>query len=141
MLNAMFARSVLVLAMGLLLTVAFGSPGLSNETVQPLFVKVHADWCGTCTRLEPTWSELQEEFGGEATFVVLDVTDRAALERAQAEADRLGIGAFFAVHKARTGTIGILDGRTGEPLAVMKGETNVARYREAWTRAQSGDAS
>ncbi len=137
----MFARSVLVLAAGLLLTIAVGSPGFSNETVQPLFVKVHADWCGTCTRLEPTWSALQQEFGDQATFVVLDVTDRGALERAQAEADRLGIGAFFAVHKARTGTIGILDGKTGEPLAVMKGETDVTRYREAWAHAQGEGAS
>lgn len=137
----MSARSLLVLVTGLLLTIAFGSPGLSNETAQPLFVKVHADWCGTCTRLEPTWSALEEEFGGKATFVVLDVTDRAALTRAQAEADRLGIGAFFAAHKARTGTIGILDGRTGEPLAVMKGETEVARYREALVRAESEGGS
>ena len=137
----MFARSVLVLAAGLLLTIALGSPGFSNETVQPLFVKVHAELCGTCTRLEPTWSALQQEFGDQATFVVLDVTDRGALERAQAEADRLGIGAFFAVHKARTGTIGILDGKTGEPLAVMKGETDVTRYREAWARAQGEGAS
>jgi thiol-disulfide isomerase/thioredoxin len=141
MFATVLARSTLVLATGLLLTIALGSPGFSNEAAQPVFVKVHADWCGTCTRLEPTWSALQEEFGGEATFVVLDVTNRDALERAQAEADRLGIGAFFAAHKARTGTIGILDGRTGEPFAVMKGETNVARYREAWARAQSEGAS
>ena len=137
----MLTRSVLVLVAGLLVAIAFGSPAVSSETAQPLFVKVHADWCGTCTKLEPTWSALQEEFGGEATFVVLDVTDRAKLDRAQAEADQLGIDAFFAAYKAKTGTIGILDGKTGEPLAVMKGETNVARYREALERARGEAAS
>ena len=137
----MLTRSILVLVAGLLVAIAFGSPAVSSETAQPLFVKVHADWCGTCTKLEPTWSALQEEFGGEATFVVLDVTDRAKLDRAQAEADQLGIEAFFAAYKAKTGTIGILDGKTGEPLAVMKGETNVARYREALERARGEAAS
>jgi thiol-disulfide isomerase/thioredoxin len=141
MCTAKLARSVLVLATGLLLTIGLGGSSSADETAQPVFVKVHADWCGTCTRLEPTWSALQDEFGDEASFVVLDVTNRDALERAQAEADRLGIEAFFAVYKARTGTIGILDGKTGEPFVVMKGETNLAPYREAWARAQSQGAS
>jgi thiol-disulfide isomerase/thioredoxin len=133
----MLTRSILVLVAGLLVAIAFGSPAVSSETAQPLFVKVHADWCGTCTKLEPTWSALQEEFGGEATFVVLDVTDRGKLAHAQAEADQLGIEAFFAAYKAKTGTIGILDAKTGDPIAVMKGETNVDRYREALKRHEA----
>ena len=136
----MSTRSLLVFV-ALLAAVALGGPALSSETSKPLFVKVHADWCGTCTKLEPTWSALQQEFGGEASFVVLDVTDRGKLDQAQAEADRLGIDAFFAAYKAKTGTIGILDGSTGEPLVVLKGETNVSRYREALERARGGSSS
>ncbi len=67
---------------------------------------------------------------------MLDVTDRESLARATAEADRLRIRAFFDAYKSKTGTVGILDGVTREPVSVLKGETDVAKYEAALATAQ-----
>jgi thiol-disulfide isomerase/thioredoxin len=105
------------------------------DTTRPFVIKMHANWCGTCTALEPVWEELEREFGAHARFVRFDVTDRAALARSQREAERLGLAEFLAEHKSQTGTISVLDGATREPVAVMQGEADVSKYRAAIARA------
>jgi thiol-disulfide isomerase/thioredoxin len=95
----------------------------------PLVVKIHADWCGTCVKLNSTWEELQAQYGESARFVVLDVTDKQATLAASLEADRLGIREFFDANKGKTGTIGILDGSTGEVVEVFKGEFDPKAYQ------------
>jgi len=62
---------------------------------KPFVVKIHADWCGTCTRMNPTFEALREQESGDARIVVLDVTDKQSLAASTAEADRLGIRSFF----------------------------------------------
>ena len=80
---------------------------------KPTVVKIHASWCGTCTRLEGTWKTLQETYGDSANFVVFDVTDKAALEKSRAEAERLGLTNVLDEFKASTGTIAVI-GTDGE---------------------------
>ncbi len=29
-----------------------------EEVAKPMVVKIHADWCGTCTKLNTTWEAL-----------------------------------------------------------------------------------
>ena len=58
---------------------------------------------------------------------MFDVTDRGAIERSRAEAQRLGLEAFFDAHKSKTGTVAVLNGATREPVSVMKGETRISR--------------
>lgn len=94
----------------------------------PMVVKIHADWCGTCTRMNPTFDELDVKLEGKARIVVLDVTDQQAVARSTAEADRLGVRAFFDQYKSKTGTVGVLNGTTGEPVLILKGETDTAPY-------------
>ena len=101
----------------------------------PLVVKIHADWCGTCTKLESTWKQLQARYGESAEFVVLDVTDRDATLVAGVNADRLGIREFFDANKGKTGTIAILDPKTGEAYAVLKGELDPAAYEDPLAEA------
>ena len=106
----------------------------AEESGQPMVVAIHADWCGTCTRLEPTIDTVRSKVGGEAQVVVLDVTDRAAVERSRAKADELGISAFFDEYKSQTGTVGVLDA-SGKPIEVLKGETDPAKYLTALQEA------
>lgn len=98
---------------------------------RPFVVKIHADWCGTCTRLAPTWTRIEQELGGRARVVVLDVTNRERLGRSRELAEELGLGAFFERHRGGTGVIAVLDGATGEPIALHKGETDFAVYERA----------
>ena len=113
-------------ALGLLLAAA-SAGSETTAPARPIVAKIHADWCGTCTRLETTWQELESRYGGDVRFVILDVTDRDSLSGAEAEADRLGIRAFFDTYKGRTGVIGIIDPATGE-ADVLKGELDAERY-------------
>jgi thiol-disulfide isomerase/thioredoxin len=108
----------------------------ADDASKPFVVKIHADWCGTCQRLEATIEALRERTGDDVRIVVLDVTDRESLARATAEADRLRIRAFFDAYKSKTGTVGILDGVTREPVSVLKGETDVAKYEAALATAE-----
>ena len=122
----------LVLSLALL---GLGTQAGAEEDAKPMVVKIHADWCGTCQRLESTFEALAPKLEGEATIVVLDVTDRDAVARSAAEADRLGIRAFFDRYKGRTGTVGILDAG-GNPVAVLKGEMDPDRYVAAVRKAK-----
>jgi thiol-disulfide isomerase/thioredoxin len=112
-----------------------------DDASQPFVVKIHADWCGTCQRLNPTWDELQSSLGGQARLVVFDVTDRAAVERSTEEADRLNLRSFFDAYKSKTGTVAVLHGVSREPVEVLKGETNAAVYVEAVARASGAGTS
>jgi len=122
-------------ALGLLIALVIGvgtlAPMATAEALAPVIVKVHAAWCGTCTRLNPTWDALEQKYGDRAQLVVLDVTDRETMREASATAQRLGFAAFFAEYKARTGVIAILDPKTARPLQIFKGETRLEPYEEA----------
>ncbi len=107
---------------------------------KPMIVKIHADWCGTCTRLEATFDELEKQIGSDARIVVLDVTDKAAVARSAAEADRLGIREFFDAYKSKTGTVGVIDA-SGKTVSVMKGEMDPSKYVAAVKKASGEGAS
>ena len=130
-----------VLALSLSGRLAVAEVGAEADPAKPFIVKIHADWCGTCTRLEPTWEALDAKFGSKVRLVVLDVTDRESVARATAEADRLGIREFFDTYKSKTGTVGVLDGASRQPVSVMKGETDLAAYESAVAKARQGSPS
>ncbi len=115
-----------------------GEISAADDVSAPFIVKIHADWCGTCTRMDATFEELQTALGPQARIVVLDVTDREAVARSREEANRLGIAEFFEGNLSKTGTAAVLDGATREPVKVMKGETDVSVYTTAVILAQGG---
>jgi hypothetical protein len=101
------------------------------DASKPFVVKIHPDWCGTCERTEETVVMLRDTTTGTPRIVVLDVTSRESVEQSRAEADRLGLRAFFDANKSKTGTIGILHGATREVVKILKGETELTAYLEA----------
>ena len=119
--------AVLVAGLGVAIT-AVADEASDQAGPKPLVVKIHADWCGTCTRLEPTWQALRERYAGQANLVVLDVTDCGSVAEAGEHADRLGIRRFFDAYKSKTGVVAVIDGSSGEPVSVLKGETDARRY-------------
>jgi thiol-disulfide isomerase/thioredoxin len=94
---------------------------------KPVIAKIHADWCGTCTQLNPTMAALEERVGDEATVVTLDVTDKDAVAKSRAEAERLGIRKFFDSYKGKTGTVGVI-APDGKIVQIYRGELDVDKY-------------
>jgi thiol-disulfide isomerase/thioredoxin len=127
--------SALALAVILQTTEGIANEAPESDEAKPYVVKIHADWCGTCKMLEPTWTRIRSELGDEAHVVNLDVSDRAALQRSQAEAERLGISEFFREYRGSTGTIAVLDGKNHRPIAILRGETDFSKYQEAVAEA------
>ncbi len=116
-------------ALAALLFVGASAP--AEEAVsKPIIAKIHADWCGTCTRLNPTMAALEKRVGSEVTVVTLDVTNKDAVARSAAEADRLGIRKFFDSYKGKTGTVGVI-AANGKIVQIYKGELDVDKYLAA----------
>lgn len=109
-------------------TTTIGSPLAKELQGKPTVVDVYANWCPACKAIAPTLSSLKEEYKGKVNFVVLDVTDRAATNQAQASAQKMGLTKFLEANKSATGTVAVIDPATGEIVSQFRGNTNKEDY-------------
>ncbi len=109
---------------------SIGGPLAEELQGKPAVVDIFATWCSACKNIEPTLSELKEEYGDTVNFVVLDVTDRGTTRAAEALAEDLGLSEFLADNKSQTGTIAIIDPATGDILAMYKNNPIKSDYTE-----------
>ena len=121
---------IMALATALLLMGTAAAAQAEAGSDKPTVVKIHANWCGTCAKLEGTWAELKATYGDTANFVVFDVTDKQALTESRAEAKRLGLVAVLDEFKSSTGTIAVV-GADGKTLNVFKVVSDAKKYDEA----------
>jgi thiol-disulfide isomerase/thioredoxin len=125
-----FSVSVILLA-----SAAFANDGPRSCESGPYVVMIHAEWCGTCEAIAPTWEKLQEDVGDQATLVTLDVTDRAATEASRATAGELGIADFFNDYRRQTGTVAVIDCKTLRTVSILRAERDLSKYVEAIAKA------
>jgi thiol-disulfide isomerase/thioredoxin len=109
---------------------AGGNVGMLASSLQgrPVVVQVHADWCPVCKAEQATLESLRSKYGERVAFVVLDVTNAKAADAAAAKAKQLGLGAFFDAHKAQTGTVGVINPKTGAVAATLYNVTGTPEY-------------
>lgn len=103
---------------------------------KPTVVLLHADWCGACKKLEPTITELKEQYGGRLNFVELDVTNEETTTQAAKTAQQLGIGSFFETNKKKSSLVAVV-GKNGKVLFQTHYSTNRegSFVRETYVRA------
>ena len=121
--------------LGLVVTDAHASEAPNRCRGEPYVVKIHADWCRACRAIQPTWQALASSIDGEATLITFDVTDRKAAERSRSIANDLGLTEFLLDYGRQTGTVGVIRCDTLEPVAILRAERDLARYRQAIDQA------
>ena len=115
---------------------AQGMPALAQELQgKPVVVNIHASWCSSCQRLEPTLSKLKQQYSGKASFVQFDVSDRSSSQSAMSRANQLGLGQFFQVNKAQTSLVAIVNPKTGMVIQEFRGNSNLQDYQTALNSA------
>lgn len=112
-----------------------GGPLAQQLHDKPVVVDIYASWCPACRNIAPTLSQLKQEYGGRVHFVVLDVSDRASTAKAQAKATALGLGQFFAANKTQTGSLTIVNPKTGQILAQHRNNPNKSDYTKVLNAA------
>ena len=98
---------------------------------KPYVVKLHAQWCPVCMVTKGVWSRIEQTYSTRVNLLVLDFTNDANTNASRAEARRLGLETFFDEYAGATGTIVVLDARTKQVTASIKGSRDFADYRAA----------
>jgi len=102
----------------------------ASNPSKPFVVKLHSQWCHLCLITTSVWSQIEQEYGGRANFLVLDFTDDQTTDASKAAAERVGLGRVFE-ESGSTGVVLVVDGRTKEVTASIAGSRDVAEYRTA----------
>ena len=109
----------------------------SPAPLEPVLVKIHADWCPLCQGLARTFATLESLPDLGARIVVLDVTDAKKRAAAKEQAEALGLGDFFERYGDRSGTVAVLRGQPPEVVAMLPEERDIAAYRTVIERAKT----
>ena len=124
--NKRIGKKSFYMVIALVLASALALPAMSEKN-QPkiMIVKFHAEWCGTCTRLEPTLVELKEKFEKKPIqWVVLDLTDEKTQSKAAYLAESLGISNHLQENGRKTGSLRVLNASTKELISTLTKKMN-----------------
>ncbi len=89
-------------------------------------VKVHADWCGSCTALGPILKEVQAGVADQPVlFVQLDVTDSTLTSQARLLAAALGVEDHFKANN-KTGLVLLINAQDRTLLETVTKQNSAA---------------
>jgi thiol-disulfide isomerase/thioredoxin len=128
--NALQARSVPTATVTPPKLVAMGGATALAKELQgkPVVVDVYASWCPACKNVAPTLSQLKQQYGNKAHFVVLDVTDRQSTAATTKLAAQTGLSGFLKANKSQTGTIAIIDPASGKVIKQFRNNATLSDY-------------
>jgi thiol-disulfide isomerase/thioredoxin len=95
---------------------------------KPVIVDIYASWCPGCKNIAPTLSQLKQQYGSKATFVVFDVSDSKKTQASMKMAAKLGLTDFFNANKSKTSTVAIIDPATGKVTKQFQNNPELAEY-------------
>jgi thiol-disulfide isomerase/thioredoxin len=95
---------------------------------KPVVVDIYATWCPGCKNIAPTLSQLKQQYGSKASFVVLDVTNAKTTKASAKMATELGLTSFFKANKSKTSTVAIIDPATGKIMKQFQNNAEIAEY-------------
>ncbi|APB32775.1 Thiol-disulfide isomerase and thioredoxins [Gloeomargarita lithophora Alchichica-D10] len=107
-----------------------GGPLSQELQNQPVVVDMFATWCAGCQNIKPTLTQLRQRYQGKVNFVVFDVSDKKTAQAAETQAQKMGLGQYFAKTKSQTSTVAIIDPRTGNILAQYKNNPRLEDYTQ-----------
>jgi len=124
---------VLVLGLGVLgLKEVYADPNSSDalsHRPKLMVVKVYADWCSKCRRIDGTYRALEKQtFQGQVQYVVLDVSNRKKAKASEARAQALGIGKWFKEYRAITSIVAVISVQDKQVRGMVFNETNLDKY-------------
>jgi len=114
-----------------------GGPLAKELQGKPVVVDIYASWCPACKNIAPTLSQLKKQYGNKAHFVVFDVSDKAKAKQAEARAKQLGLEKFFNENKTQTGSVTIVDPKTGNILSQYRNNNKLSDYTSVLNTAIS----
>jgi thiol-disulfide isomerase/thioredoxin len=120
------------------------SPLAKKLQGKPVVVDIYASWCPGCKNIAPTLSQLKQQYGTKASFVVFDVTDAKTTKASMKMAQELGLASFFNANKSKTSTVAIIDPATGKIMKQFQNNAEIAEYSSvlntAIAQGRGGDA-
>jgi thiol-disulfide isomerase/thioredoxin len=120
------------------------SPLAKKLQGKPVVVDIYASWCPGCKNIAPTLSQLRQQYGTKASFVVFNVTDAKTTKASMKMAQELGLTSFFNANKSKTATVAIIDPATGKVMKQFHNNSETADYNSvlnfAIAQGRGGDA-
>ncbi len=120
------------------------SPLAKKLQGKPVVVDIYATWCPGCKNIAPTLSQLRQQYGTKASFVVLNVTNAKTTKASMKIAKELGLTSFFNANKSKTATVAIIDPATGKIMQQFQNNAEIAEYSSvldlAIAQGRGGDA-
>jgi thiol-disulfide isomerase/thioredoxin len=95
---------------------------------KPVVVDIYASWCPGCKNIAPTLSQLKQQYGTKANFIVFDVSDNKATQASMKMAAKLGLTSFFNANKSQTSTVAIIDPASGKIIKQFRNNPELADY-------------
>lgn len=120
------------------------SPLAKKLQGKPVVVDIYATWCPGCKNIAPTLSQLRQQYGTKASFVVFNVSDAKTTKTSMKMAKELGLTRFFNANKSKTSTVAIIDPATGKIMKQFQNNAEITEYSSILDRAiaqgRGGDA-
>ncbi|WP_310426771.1 thioredoxin domain-containing protein [Chamaesiphon sp. VAR_48_metabat_135_sub] len=104
------------------------SPLVAQLQGKPMVVDIYASWCPVCKNIAPTLSQLKQQYGNKASFIVFDVSDSKKTQASMKMAKKLGLTSFFNENKSKTSTVAIIDSATGKILKQFQNNAEITEY-------------
>lgn len=111
----------------LIILFAVALPFQVNAGAAPklMAVQFHADWCGSCAKIEPQLNKARGKAdldNQDVLFVKLDLTNGTTRNQSALLASAIGLGEFYKENNGKTGFVLLVNGSTGEHVGKITKE-------------------